>query len=45
MGEVGYVSCMDIKMSLGSERDTNLDDGVCGVIYRWKVWCKPVSPF
>lgn len=44
MWELGYLRCINI-ISLGSKRDTNLDDGDCGIIYWWKVWCKPVSPF
>ena len=44
MWELGYLRCINI-ISLGSKRDKNLDDGACGIIYWWKVWCKPVSPF
>ena len=44
MWELGYLRCVNI-ISLGSKRDTNLDDRACVIIYWWKVWCKPVSPF
>lgn len=36
---------LNIKISLASKRGTNLDDDAYGIIYWWKMWHKPVSPF